>query len=176
MSEPQNTPTHETTLAELETTLAGLVASHETLLDLTTRHRAAITRADAAELTAVITAQEEELRVIATLEQRRRAAARALEGGVARRAPEPTLTQALSNAAQPVRERVSALAEKLRGLLGRIIRERNVVKQATASLVGHMEGLMRQVAQSLSASGAYARTGRVEAPTQPIVTGLDITS
>jgi len=171
MTDPQDSH-----LSALEEAMTGLVASHETLLDLTTRHRAAMARADTDALTRIIEAQEAELRIVARLEAQRRAAVRALVGGVARKAPEPPLAQALAKVADPLRDRVAQLAERLRGLVGRLIRERDVVRQATVSLVGHMEGLMRQVAQSLSQSGAYARSGQVEAPQQPIVTGLDVTT
>ncbi|MEL7473561.1 MAG: flagellar export chaperone FlgN [Planctomycetota bacterium] len=160
----------------LERSLHELVQSHERLLELTVQHRAAIARSSAPELDALVRAQHTEIKRIAELEQHRRQAVRELVGGLPRRAPQPTIETVLQRVAGEVRERIGGLAERLRGLLTRLQRERAIVQRATASLVSHMEGLMRQVAASLSPSGAYAASGRVEAPRQPIAAGLDVTS
>lgn len=178
----QTTPARAQTPAddaarELESTLERMIEAHEALLALTRQHRAAISKADAKALGAIAAEQHAQIRRIGELEQARRAAVRALMTRPSgRRAPEPTIAQVLECLHGPMRERLGNLAERLRGVLTRLRDEREIVKRATANLVSHMEGLMRQVAASLSASGAYGRSGRVEAPTQPIATGLDLTT
>jgi hypothetical protein len=51
--------------------------------------------------------------------------------------------------------------------------EQNLLRVVSRVLLAHMEGLMRQIAQSMSHSGTYARSGVV--PSSPaVVTSLDL--
>lgn len=163
--------------AELVARLDDLIEAHETLLAMAREHRGLIARADGAGVEALSVRQGELVRRIATLEQHRRAAARALVGRGGRRGDaEPTLQQVCAALPEPRRTEVAARAEKLRGLLGRVREEHRVVRRATTLMLGHMEGLMRQVAQALSHAGTYSRQGAIGAGSAAVVSALDLTT
>lgn len=65
------------------------------------------------------------------------------------------------------------MAGRLRFLLADIETQNSTLRTATAVLISHMEGLMRQVARRLSHSGTYGRKGYVETvPT--VVSAVDL--
>lgn len=146
-------------LAErLEQLLAELLASNETLLDLTREHRSALSRADGAAVEACSKRHAEIAGRIGALEGKRRELIRA----IAPETPSATINSITERLAEPVRSRVVEAAAKLRAVLVRVQQELRVLRAATVSLVGHMEGLMQQVARVLNTAGTYGRQGRIE--------------
>ena len=89
--------------------------------------------------------------------------------------PAPTLRQIALSLPEPQRTRLSGQAERLREMMERVQRESGTVRAATRSLLAHMEGLMRQVARSLSHAGTYGSGGRVQAA-HAVVSSLDVRS
>lgn len=150
----------------LEAALAGLVSAHEVLLDATRAHREALSRADRAALARCVERETEILQRIAGHEESRRLALAEL--GV----PGAMLERVATAVPEERRERVRALGERLRGLLGTLGREARVVRTASAALLRHMDGMVQQVARALDATGVYGRQGRVSAT--PIRSGLDV--
>ncbi len=144
--------------------LDAMIDAHETLHSVVVEHRAALSRADRQ---AVADAMREEAKLIdriRTLDQDRREAfghATAVQD-IAREFNEP------------VRASVLERASKLRACIEAVRKEQAVVESASRALLGHMEGLFRQVAARLSHAGTYGRMGRVEAGHQ-VVTGIDLT-
>ncbi len=167
---PPNTPIHE----ELHALLQALLERHERLLRLTTEHHEAIRQADPRRCEMVQRHERETLAAIADLEVRRQAL---IKRAVAEIRPTPKSLARLSELAQcaPESERQSLfdMIARLRTLAGRVQEEQNVVRVVSRVLLAHMEGLMRQVARTLSHAGTYAKTGAVGAGA-PIVTSLDI--
>lgn len=155
---------------ELERLLAGLIAAHEDLLRLAVEHRAAIATADSARLQTCIESQQRTLGRLAELDlQRRRlTAAAALPSDV-----QPTLSVLAERLPEPVRGRALAAAGRLRELINAVHREARTVRQATHALLGHMEGLMRQIGRRLSEAGTYGRAGGVIAA-PPLPCALDV--
>ena len=163
---------------QLAGALDALIAAHERLLALAGEHRALLARVDGKGIEALTQRQAELVRQIATLEQQRRAAARAVLGAGPKRGgdPEPTIQQVRAALPEPERSAIGVLADRLRGLIERIRHEHRVLRRATGLMLAHMEGLMRQVGQALSHAGTYSRTGSVGAGRATVVSALDLTT
>jgi hypothetical protein len=108
---------------------------------------------------------------MAHLERRRQQLAAAL----APHAPEgaagtlPSLAAAFPHA----RDTLTALADRIRDVAGRLSREQRAVRIAAEALAEHMQGLMKQVARKLSHAGTYGRRGSVDARIQ-VTSALDL--
>jgi hypothetical protein len=153
--------------ANLESTLAELIAAHEELLAVIQEQRAAISRADGVAVEATSFRQRMCARRIADIETRRQSLVAALSG-----ARETTLTQISMHLAEPLRTRIAALAQRLREVLVCLQEQNRVLGLAARVLVGHVDGLMQQVSRRLGEAGTYGRQGRLSAG--PIRGGLDM--
>jgi hypothetical protein len=154
---------------QLETLLSNLLQAHEELLALAHDHREALSRADTAAVHACTARHADLAARIEHLEIARARLVRAL----APASPSPTITNIAQSLPEPARARIIAAAAKLKELLIRVQRELAVLRAATHSLVGHMEGLMQQVARVLTQAGTYGRQGKLDS-IQPLPAGLDI--
>ena len=98
----------------------------------------------------------------------------AADPGVAGPVPAITLSFLASRTAEPARGALLQAARQLKELMARVAEKQRAVRTASESLLGHMQGLIAQVARSLSPTGTYARPG---APVgAPVAGGLDMTS
>jgi hypothetical protein len=160
--------THEpTTSATTARTISGILAAmlsqHEALLEAVRRHRAALSRADRDAIAEAMRTQAACIeRIRAADAERRRAFGDAAVPEIARALPEGA------------RREVMDLGGRLRALIEQVRGEQAVVEAASRSLLGHMEGLFRQVSARLSHAGTYGRLGRVDAG-QQVVSGIDLT-
>ncbi|MGH7244001.1 MAG: flagellar export chaperone FlgN [Phycisphaerales bacterium] len=159
---------------ELRNLLSEFLAQHELLLRLTTEHHEAIRQADPLRCDRVMQLERGTLAAIAELESRRQLLVKRAQAEIR---PLPPSVARLSDLARCAPEALRAgmleMAEKLRALVARVQEEQNVVRVVSRVLLAHMEGLMRQVASTLSHAGIYAKTGAVSAGA-PIVTSLDV--
>lgn len=174
-------------IAELEQLLQGLLKENEALLALAAVHRAAIARADPGALGECVQRQNEVVTRVTELELRRMALVGRLADRMRSLAPagsdrvsegvpdRPTITWLARTLPEPVRARLVALADRLRDLLARLQREHAALREASATLAAHMDGLMRQLAGKLSHAGTYGRRGTVESPVQ-VISALDLRS
>jgi hypothetical protein len=85
-----------------------------------------------------------------------------------------TLTAMAERLEEPERSRVVAAAARLRDVLVRLQQETRTVRAATNALLAHMNGLMQQIARTLSQTRLYGPSGRIESGT-PVACGLDLT-
>jgi hypothetical protein len=170
-------------IQELEALLQQLLDEHEQLLALAASHRAAIAGANPHALGECVQRQNEVVQRVAELEKRRLGLVARLAdkmkplgagrtGGVP---DKPTISWIARSLPEPIRARLVALADRLRELLARLQKEHAALREASAALAAHMEGLMRQLARRLSHAGTYGRRGIVEAPVQ-VVSALDLRS
>lgn len=157
------------TAQDLEALIAALTEAHERMLALTLEHRGAISRADAAGIGRCIQQQREVAERIAALEVRRRRLAPPVTG-----ADKTTLTAMAERLNEPDRSRVIAAAARLRDVLLRLQHETRTVRAATHALLAHMNGLMQQIARTLSQTRLYGPSGQIESGT-PVACGLDLT-
>lgn len=158
---------------ELRRLLSAFLARHETLLGLTTEHHEAIRQADPGRCERTLRAAQETLAAIAELETRRQELVRRAQDEIRPTRPVARLSDLACCAPEGERAALIEMSERLRGLVMRVREEQNIVRVVSRVLLVHMEGLMRQVARSLSHAGTYARSGRVAAGA-PIVTSLDL--
>lgn len=161
---------------QLETLLTGLLRAHEHLLDASSAQRDAVRTANPAAIQQASDRQANALRVIAALEDQRRALVNSMTAGLPRRAAGAgpvTLTELANQMPEPQRTRLIDLAARVRTAVELAANEQRTLKAATTSLVAHMEGLMRQVARRLSHAGTYGRRGMIES-TPAVVSGLDL--
>jgi hypothetical protein len=154
---------------QLEALLGEMLAAHEDLLQLTQDHRAALSRADGAAVQACSLRHAAIADRIGQLEFLRRQLIAALSPSL----PSASITSLAADLPEPSRGRIMEAAGRLKALLLRIQQELRVLRAATQTLVGHMEGLMQQVARVLSTAGTYARSGRIES-TPPLPASLDL--
>lgn len=175
MNVERDTPQDNSLASSLERLLEALLAVHRGLLEVTARQRDAVRRADTVAMDACLREQMAGLARAAELERERAAlVARVAPGGLGRGVP-VTLTALAGLVEGPARERLLGLAGELRTLVVRLREEQAVVRAASATLLSHMDGVMKQVAQRLSHAQTYGRRGSVE-PVAAVVTTLDLTT
>ena len=155
----------------LEALIEELTEIHEQLLELTFEHREAVRLAQSEEIAACVRRQRELIERIGFLDSQRRALIEEMLPGVPAR--EVTLTNLARMLAGPARDRIEAAATRLRELIGAIASENKAVGEATSVLLGHMDGMVRQFATTLSKSGTYGRCGSVRTDTR-IASGIDL--
>lgn len=153
----------------LEDLLTALMGEHRALLDLTARQRDAIRAADTRAMEACLAEQRARLGRIASLEEERRALVEVVIPGGS-----TTLSHLASLTGAEERDRLLSLASELRRLVERVREELALIRSASVSLLGHVEGVMKQVAQRLSHAQTYGRRGAVE-PRVTVVSSLDLT-
>jgi len=159
---------------ELRALLSEFIALHEKLLALTTEHHEAIRQADPMRCDRVMQSERNTLAAIAELESKRQLLVKRAQVEIR---PVSTSIARLSDLArcapEALRVNLVEMSDRLKTLVARVQEEQNVVRVVSRVLLAHMEGLMRQVASSLSHSGTYAKSGAVTAGA-PIVTSLDV--
>lgn len=155
--------TNETARA-LAHTLDAMIEAHETLHEAVLDHRSALSRADRDAVAEAMRVEARTIDRIRSLDKDRRDAF-----------GHATAVQDIArDFAEPAKSHVLERASRLRACIEAVRSEQAVVETASRSLLGHMEGLFRQVAARLSHAGTYGRMGRVEVGHQ-VVTGIDLT-
>lgn len=165
---------------ELERLLRALLSAHESLLDVTRRHHQAVRQADPTRCRHLLDEEQRVLASIAELEVSRQALVQRAMKEAAHLVGTPggpaTLARLrdLALLAPPERRpTLLDLSDRLRSLIQVVQQEQALLRVVTRVLTAHMEGLMRQVARSLSHTGTYAKGGVIPAGA-PVVTSLDV--
>ena len=158
--------------AELAGPLATLIDRYESFVKTLETHRAAISKADTRAIDDAIAREGELLEELLRLDASCRAA-------LGQEAPEPSRTHGwtLTRLAQAIGgedgQRIAEASAYLRALTSRAEILQKSVREASAAMATHIDGLVRQVAQRLSHAGTYGSGGRVEVKA-PVVSGLDV--
>lgn len=153
---------------KLDAVLGRLEAEHAQLLDLTRRHRDAVSHASVEQMQQITTRTSEVLMRIARIEQERQHMLDSDAGPVA------TLEELLGRFSEPDRARLSERRQRLRELIMRVRDEQQAVREASENLANHMRALMKQVGASLSHAGTYSRGGAVDPSRSQVVSSLDM--
>lgn len=157
--------------AELPGLLDRMIAAHEGWLSALTDHKAAIGQANTKAIAGAVDRERGFAELVQTLENERcgllgiPAAVKTAQG--------PTITELARTRPPAERDALLERATRLRALIERVRREQSIVREASASVLGHMRGLMAHLASRLSHAGTYGAGGRVEAG-PCVVSGLDI--
>lgn len=156
----------------LESLLADLEQHARASARLADEHRNAISTADAANLARCVAAQQQSASQLNTLEARRVAFLRSIglragaapmagPGGAAASAPSVTLSQLAALAPKPRAATLTATAARVRTLLADASQRRESVRLASLSLMGHMQGILRQITRYLSDTKTYTPPHRL---------------
>jgi energy-converting hydrogenase A subunit M len=167
-------PLPEQFVRELGALLGAMVPAHEQYLVLLAEHREAVRRASPSAAAEVTERQTACLERIAMFEQARRdLVQRVIDAGHWPGRELVTLT-GLAERSGAMRQGLVDTASKLKVLITKVQHEQGVVRRVAQSLSAHIEGLMRTVAKASSHSGTYGRRGVVG--TSAVVTALDLRS
>jgi len=178
---PQSLESIRDSLApDLGALLGDLTAAHESWLAGVLSHRDAVRRADAAAMQEALNAQHACAMRVAAMEDRRRAivdrASRLPEFAPSSARPRSgplTLGEIAAITPADARRALVDRADRLRTLIAELRRANSTLHTASAALLAHTEGLMRQVARRLSAAGTYGRRGFVE-PASALACAVDL--
>ncbi len=174
-----NMMTAESLTQELRSLLEAFLVAYGALGTQATAHREAIRSADMAAVQRATHAQARHVQTLGTLEQRRRelvaSSCTRFATLASKRSTAITLTDLCQCVPEKDRAAMSTLAADLKQLVKSVDEQTRTVKAATASLLAHMEGLMRQVGRQLSHAGTYTARGFVE-PGGVVVSALDLST
>lgn len=159
--------TAEETAARVEPVVLDLIDAHETLITALERHRDAITAADPHAIAPLIEEERGLFARLLDLDKRLRAGLGHTSAGGMR------LSELAEHVPGVDGERLADSAAYLRTLATRAEILRSSVRDASAAMAAHLDGLMRQVAQRLSHAGTYGSAGQVESKAS-VVSGLDV--
>lgn len=176
---PNRPMTPDMLLAQLDELLDGFTATYQRLSAAAEEHREAVRAADRAAIDRATRVQSALVEELAVLEQRRRElvalSCTRFPTLAAKRATAITLTDLCACVPARARAALAQRAADLRALIASVEEQTRTLRAATASLLAHMEGLMRQVGRQLSHAGIYSRRGYVEAG-GAVVSAIDLRS
>jgi len=164
---------------ELVECMGLMVHEHERLLALARAQRELISRGEHNGIAGNIEAQNECVQRIAELEASRRSVVDRLaskEVIAAAGGSGPTVLQLAESLPPAEGQHLQDAAQRLRKVIGMIQSENAAIRNAAESIAKHFQGLGRQVAEALSHTGTYARSGRVGPSAPALASGLDLTS
>lgn len=162
--------------AELAPLLSAMTSTAEAYLSALRDHRDAVRRADPSAMGEAMAREAQCLQQLSKLEDsRRRLVQKAEAAGFWPGKGPITLTGLAAKAPDDRKGLLVAAAAHLRGLMQDATREQGILRQAATALAGHVEGIVRQVAQSLSHTGTYGRMGVVAAG-PAVISALDLRS
>lgn len=162
--------------AELAPLLSAMTATAQAYLVALRDHRDAVRRADPTSMSEAMSREAECLQQLSKLEDTRRRLVQRAEGAGFWPGKGPiTLSGLAAKTPDDRKGLLVAAASHLRSLMQEATREQGVLRQAAIALAGHVEGIVRQVAQSLSHTGTYGRMGVVAAG-PAVVSALDLRS
>jgi len=144
-------------LNELETLLGRLIVEHEKLLHQLESHHGAMKRLDLKAMEQAGHAQEDTRVRIATLETRRKLLV-AQAAASLRLPPTSTLAQ-LADAAGPLRAKLLALREKLKGLINQVSSRAYIAGRVAGAVLGHLNTAVRLIAGAVEQAGLYTKQG-----------------
>lgn len=161
---------------ELSQILRGLLVCVRAQPGLIETQREAIRSASPRRVAEANAANAENLREMASLEDRRqRLVVEAEEAGVWTGKGPITLGGLAERLPPALRGDLPQVAAELREAMKEASASRAVLRTAARTLSAHVEGLMKQVARSLSHAGTYGRRGSFESA-PAVMTALDVRS
>lgn len=158
---------------QLEAVLRGLMQEHETLIELASQHREALRAADAPEISR-IAAQRAAVNVrIVELDRQRAQVVTELAQSLNMQGAGLTVRALIAAIGGQSAKQLSTLAEKLRQLIERARTEQAVLRDATATVAGHLGGVLAQVVRTCSVGQTYNARGKL-APGTSMPASMDL--
>lgn len=169
-------PGTDPSVAQLEELMRELIVCYEQLTTLADLRHDAIRGADTDRLSACIAQENEIVQQVAEIEKRRISIVKDFAARLG--SPDKTgttLTWIAERVEGAARDRLHALAERLRTLLEDVSRKNEVIEAAAERISSHIDGLMRTVTQRLNHAQTYGRRGDVPSASR-VVSALDTRS
>lgn len=151
-------------LRQLEGQLRELLAEHEAMLALIRRKREAIRQAKPAVVQDCSNRENQHVQAIGRIESERQRTVAALTAAIAPQSSQPLrLGQIAETCDEPRRGRLLVLQAQLIDRMNEIKRESAVTRRAMEGLLGHVQGMVQTLLQSVAGGGTYGARGRVDA-------------
>lgn len=151
-------------LQQLEAQLGGLLEAHDAMLALIRRKREAIRQAKPAVVQDCTRRENELVQKIGGLETERQRVVAALTAAIAPQSSQPLrLGQIAERCGEPQRGRLLVMQARLLERMNEIKRESAVVRQAMEGLLGHMQGMVQMLIQTVAGGGTYGQRGTMNA-------------
>lgn len=145
----------------LERVLESLAAEHESLIALARGHREALRKADSPAIARIATLRAEANERIVELDRERARLVDEIAKSLGLPSVNLTVRALIARLGGPSAARLSALAQRLRSLIEEARQEQSALREATATLAGHLGGLLAQVAQTCAVARTYTARGRM---------------
>lgn len=148
-------------LLELENCLRQMTQEHRELFSLLQRKQQAMRVARPDVVHDCCRQENIHVQRIGQIETQRQHVLGRLTAKVAPKSKEPlTITQIADHAGEPRRGRLLVLRQQLREMIWACKRENEIARDATQSLLNHVQGVIQQVASAMGV-GTYGRRGTV---------------
>src|SRR5262249_7225172 len=134
-----------------------LIVEHEKLLHQIEAHHAAMKRLDLKAMEQAGHAQEDTRTRIATLETRRKLLV--AQAAAAARLPAGATPLQLAESAGPLRSKLLALREKLKGLINQVAAKAHIAGRVAGAVLGHLNTVVRLLAGAVEQAGLYTKQG-----------------
>lgn len=157
----------------LERVLVGLTEQHALLIELGAHHREALREADAPRLAHIAGQRDAVNQQIVRLDRERAQIVDDIARALGMQGQGVTVRAIAAAIGGPASKKISALALSLRELIERCRREQSVLRDATATVAGHLGGILSQVSRACSASQTYTNRGQM-APGSAMPAAMDI--
>lgn len=150
----------EKNLASLETLLHEQLKLHEQMLALLQRKKAALARADHAQVTDLCKLENQQVQAVGELEKNRLRLVGDLTLQLEPAAAAPmTLPELAQRLPEPARGRLLVLRQQVRQRMEQVRQEASVIRRATESLMHHIQGLVQTIGSAMHGVGTYNRAG-----------------
>ena len=146
----------------LEAVLRGLLKEHESLLKLASRHRGALRQADAGSISQIAADRQAVIARIASLDAERAEIVGDLAKTLGLHGAGVTVRALIAEIGGQTAMQLGALAEKLRSVIERARTEQAALRDATATVAGHLGGVLSQVVRTCSVGQTYTARGKME--------------
>ncbi len=147
-------------IKELELLIKALIVEHESMSKLMDRKREALRSGDGKLLTSYAQSESQQLNRIAEFEKNRLSLVAKITLKINPKAPEPMRLAELANALdEPSRGRLLVLRQQLLERMTAVKQQATVARQASETILQHMNGLVATVSSFCTGVATYNNTG-----------------
>lgn len=150
---------------QLEAVLRELLKEHEALIKLASRHKEALRRADAQEISRISSERTAVVARIAMHDKKRAEIVGVLAKDLGLNGAGVTVRAIVSLIGGQAATQLGILAEKLRTIIERARTEQAAIRDATATVAGHLGGVLTHVVRTCSVGQTYTAKGKMNAGT-----------
>jgi len=151
-------------LQQLEQHLRDLLAEHDAMLTLIRRKREAIRQAKPAVVQDCSARENAHVQKIGSIETQRQRVVATLTAAITPQSSQPLrLGQIAERCSEPQRGRLLVLQAQLIERMNQIKRESAITRSAMEGLLGHVQGMVQTLIQTVAGGGTYGQRGTMNA-------------